>query len=156
MELNREQITTLLHHRAPYLMVDRVSGMDERKIIAKRTFTEEDFFLNGHFPGAPVIPGAIMQEMTTQAAGILLTMYYAPVENYDSDKTKGHAIGVLSRVHYGKYLNFAKPNQELTITAELIEKLDSRFKFKAKITRGNDVIMKNSFTLMNISDDYLF
>lgn len=156
MELNKQQITTLLHHRAPYLMVDRVSGIDERKIIAHRTFTQEDFFVNGHFPGAPVIPGAIMQEMTTQAAGILLTKYHSPVENYDSEKTKGHALGVLSRVHYGKYLNFAKPNQELTITVELLEQVENRFKFKAKITRGDDVIMKNSFTLMNISDEYLF
>lgn len=156
MELNKEQVTTLLHHRAPYLMVDRVSALDERKIIGHRTFTKEDFFVNGHFPGAPVIPGAIMQEMTSQTAGILLTKYYSPVENYDSEKTKGHAIGVLSRVHYGKYLNFAKPNQELTITVELLEQVESRFKFKAKITRGDDVIMKNSFTLMNISDEHLF
>lgn len=157
MKLNIEQIKKLLHHREPYLLIDSVYAMDEKKIFAAKTIDlAKDVFLKGHFPGAPVLPGAMMQEMTTQAAGILLTKYYSPVTDYDSEKTKGHAIGVLSRVHYAKYLNFAKPGDELSIQVDLVEHYENRFKFIAKIVKDETTIMKNSFTLMNISDEYLF
>jgi 3-hydroxyacyl-[acyl-carrier-protein] dehydratase len=145
-----------LHHRKPYLFIDSVMDHSKEHIIAKKTFTAEDFFIDGHFPNAPVIPGAIMQEMTTQAAGLLLTEHYSPIHDYDSNQHKGHAIGVLRAIHNAKYSHFAKPNQELIITVTLIQSIDNAFRFKAKIECNNQKIMSNEFTLVNISDQFLY
>ena len=65
--MNKAEITELLHHRAPYLMVDEVSEISEKEIKTQKLYSEE-FFVPGHFPGASVVPGAMLQEFCTQSA----------------------------------------------------------------------------------------
>ena len=111
--------------------------------------------MKGHFPGSPVVPGAMLQEMTTQAAGLIVTQYHSPVENYDSEVTTGWALGVLRSVENSKFKNFARPHERLVINIELKEKVDNLFYFKGQITKGETLVMNNSFTLMNIEEHKL-
>lgn len=154
--MNISEIQELLHHRSPYLLLDEVKSITKNQIHTNKFLTGDEYFFKGHFPGAPILPGAMMQEMTTQTAGILLTKYYSPVENYNSNTTKGHAIGVLKMVNFAKYKKFARPGDQLEIKAELLDQFDNIFEFKSTITINKNVIMKNSFQLMNISDKHLF
>ncbi len=154
--MNISEIQELLHHRSPYLLLDEVKSITKNQIHTNKFLTGDEYFFKGHFPGAPILPGAMMQEMTTQTAGILLTKYYSPVENYSSNTTKGHAIGVLKKVNFAKYKKFARPGDQLEIKAELLDQFDNIFEFKSTITINKNVIMKNSFQLMNISDKHLF
>ena len=48
--MNTSDITKLLHQREPYLMVSEITECDQKKIIAKKIFSGEEFFLKGHFP----------------------------------------------------------------------------------------------------------
>lgn len=68
-------ITSILPHRYPFLLVDRVLELEPGKRIKayKNVTVNEDFF-NGHFPGHPVMPGVMIIEGMAQAAGIL-TLY---------------------------------------------------------------------------------
>lgn len=152
LSLNKNEILTTLHHRPPYLMVDEVEMVNETKIIAIKHPLLEEHYIQGHFPGAHVVPGAMMQEMSSQAAGILLTKFHSPVENYNSETTKGHALGVLKKVNWAKYKNFAKPGTPIRIEVELKEKVDNLFEFQATLSSDGKWIMKNSFQLINISD----
>ena len=68
-----------LHHRPPYLLVDEVLEHDPHSITAALTSSGNEFYLKGHFPGTPVVPGSMMQEMCTQVAGLLITEHYSPV-----------------------------------------------------------------------------
>jgi len=153
--MNQEEIQILLHHRAPYLLIEKVIDISQDLIITETKLTGEEYFFKGHFPGAPILPGAMMQEMTTQSAGILITKFYSPVSNYNSNATKGHALGVLKKVNFAKYKSFAKPGDTLTIKVSLEDRLENLFNFKAQIFNDNNVIMSNSFQLINISDEYL-
>jgi 3-hydroxyacyl-[acyl-carrier-protein] dehydratase len=63
------EIENLLPHREPFLFVDEIVQADEKKIIAKRVFTEKDFFFKGQFPEYPVVPGVILIETMAQAGG---------------------------------------------------------------------------------------
>tara|TARA_Y100000385_G_C13011861_1_gene602036 strand:- start:495 stop:962 length:468 start_codon:yes stop_codon:yes gene_type:complete len=154
--MNKSEIVKILHHRDPYLLIDEVDTIDQNFIITKKHLTGEEYFFKGHFPGAPVLPGAMMQEMTTQTAGVLITKFYFPGDNYDSTKSKGHALGVLKKVNYAKFKGFAKPGDSLKITVRLVESLENLFEFEADIKLADKVIMKNSFQLINISDEYLY
>ena len=69
-----------LHHRAPYLMVGGIAEIGDRSIQTTTRITDEMDFLRGHFPGSPVVPGAMLQEVTTQSAGILLAARFNPME----------------------------------------------------------------------------
>jgi 3-hydroxyacyl-[acyl-carrier-protein] dehydratase len=141
-----------LHHRPPYLLIQEVSEHSAKTLTALARPTGEEYFLKGHFPGSPVVPGAMLQEMTTQAAGLLITEYHSPVPDYDSEKTKGYALGVLRAVHAAKYKHFARPGDELHIKVDLIDRVDTLFRFKGHILVRDETIMHNEFTLVNIDE----
>jgi 3-hydroxyacyl-[acyl-carrier-protein] dehydratase len=74
--MNREEIKTFLPHREPMLLVDVVHVVkdEDGNSIAKATYhvTGDEYFLKGHFPGNPVVPGVILCEMIGQSAAILM------------------------------------------------------------------------------------
>jgi 3-hydroxyacyl-[acyl-carrier-protein] dehydratase len=149
------EITKLLHHRPPYLVIDQVIDFDETRLHAIKSPDQSEFYLKGHFPNAPIVPGAMMQEMTTQAAGLLIAHFYAPIENYDSEKVRGHALGVLRSIQMAKYKRFARAGDELHIKVKLLENTGTSFLFRGRIERDGELIMANEFALVNISDDKL-
>ncbi|MDR2942996.1 MAG: 3-hydroxyacyl-ACP dehydratase FabZ [Treponema sp.] len=63
------EIENLLPHRDPFLFVDEIIQADKEKIIAKRVFTEKEYFFKGHFPEYPVVPGVILVETMAQSGG---------------------------------------------------------------------------------------
>jgi 3-hydroxyacyl-[acyl-carrier-protein] dehydratase len=144
-----------LHHRPPYLLVDTVLESSAKAMKTLFTPSGEEFFLKGHFPGTPVVPGSMMQEMTTQSAGLLITEYHSPVPDYDSERTRGWALGVLRAVHLAKYKSFARPGEALTIKVELVDQLENSFRFKGRIEKEGACIMFNEFTLVNIDESKL-
>lgn len=66
------QIMTVLPHRYPFLLVDRVVEVEEKRIRAIKNVTFNEPFFNGHFPGQPVMPGVLVVEALAQAGGYLL------------------------------------------------------------------------------------
>ena len=119
--------------------------------------SETDFYLSGHFPGAPVMPGAMMQELTTQSAGVLIAAKYNPMHNYDTSDpfANEYALGVLVKIRRARYRTFARPSDTLTVVVDLNGRLDNLFDFDAKILVDGSIVMQNSFQLMNIKSNVL-
>ncbi len=63
----------MLPHRYPFLLIDKVIELDleGNTIIAKKNMTYNEAFFQGHFPGAPIMPGVLVVEALAQAGGIL-------------------------------------------------------------------------------------
>ena len=147
-----------LHHRPPYLLVDEILEFDETQIQTRKRVTGEEFFLAGHFPGSPIFPGAMLQELTTQSAGILIAAEYNPMPVYDTTDPffNEYALGVLVRVEQARYRSFARPGDVLEVKVVLEERVEQLFDFRATVTRvGGPVIMRNSFQLTNIKSTLL-
>lgn len=141
-----------LHHRAPYLMVDRVVALGPTWVETEKSISGEEPFLAGHFPGAPVFPGAMMQEACTQSAGILIAAKFNPMEQFNTHDAffNPYALGVLVRVKRAKYSGFARPGDILCVRVDLIECLGNVFQFDARISLNKRSIMRATFQLTNI------
>ncbi len=70
--MNKEQIKEFLPHREPMLLVDEIEINENNIGYAKYRVTGEEFFLKGHFPDHPVVPGVILCEIMAQSSGLLL------------------------------------------------------------------------------------
>lgn len=141
-----------LHHRAPYLMVQQIESIEDTAINTSTQLTGDEFFIQGHFPGAPILPGAMMQEMTTQSAGILLAARFNPMEEFNTHDPffNEWALGVLIRVRGAKFLGFARPGDQLKIHVDLVDQIGEVFEFKGQIAVADKTIMTNQFQLANI------
>ena len=68
-----EWILSVLPHRYPILLVDRVLELEpQKRIVAIKNVTFNEPIFNGHFPGRPVFPGVLLIEGMAQAGGLLL------------------------------------------------------------------------------------
>lgn len=70
--LDAMQITKILPHRYPFLMVDRVTKTEGNLITAVKNVSINEPYFQGHFPGHPIMPGVLQLEAIAQAAGILM------------------------------------------------------------------------------------
>lgn len=70
--LTNIEISEILPHRYPMLLVDRVLEIEgEERIVGVKNVTINEPFFNGHFPGAPVMPGVLIIEAMAQCGAIL-------------------------------------------------------------------------------------
>ena len=70
--MNKEEIMKILPHRDNMLLVEE-AYLDGDTAHGKYTVRGDEFFLRGHFPGNPVVPGVILCEMLAQSACVLLS-----------------------------------------------------------------------------------
>ena len=110
------KIFSLLPHRYPFLLVDRVLDykvMDYLTAIKNVTINEPTF--TGHFPGNPIMPGVLMLEALAQACGILASLSCAPKEGYE-------VLHFFAGIDNAKFKQVVTPGDQLRLEVKLLGK----------------------------------
>ncbi len=80
--LDIHQIMNILPHRPPFLLVDKILELSEDHVVGLKNVTMNEPFFEGHFPGAPVMPGVLQIEAMAQAGGVLILSTVDNPEEY--------------------------------------------------------------------------
>ena len=73
MEIDYKEILEIMPHRYPFLLVDRILECEEgKRVVGIKNVTFNEPFFQGHFPGAPVMPGVLIIEAMAQVGAVLL------------------------------------------------------------------------------------
>jgi len=99
-------ITRMLPHRYPFLLVDKVLAMDETGIVGLKNVTMNEPFFQGHFPGNPVMPGVLQIEAMAQVGGIFALSQVPDPENYSTYFMKIDGVKFKQKVLPGDTLIF--------------------------------------------------
>jgi 3-hydroxyacyl-[acyl-carrier-protein] dehydratase len=109
--LDAEQIQRLIPHRPPFLLVDTVIEIESGKRIVglKHVSVERDGFLQGHFPGYPVMPGVLIVEALAQAGAVLVMQ----------DSSHAGKIPYFARIDNCRFRQQVRPGDTLRLEVEV-------------------------------------
>jgi beta-hydroxyacyl-ACP dehydratase FabZ len=129
--LDVQEISQLLPHRYPMLMVDRIVEINDESIVGVKNVTVNEPHFRGHFPGFPVMPGVLIIEAMAQVAGILVGKL-AP-------HTRGK-IMFLASVEEAKFRKPVVPGDQLRIEMKLLRLKYSVAKMKGLATVDGQLV----------------
>lgn len=134
--LNREQINQLIPQSPPFLLLDEVMDSTADSLLASYTFSQNEEFLKGHFPGDPIIPGVLLCECCLQAGAVWMAM-----QNTLPKASKA----IVTKMDKVKFKNFLRPEEKIHILVSKIESIDNYTLMKGKISKNDSLVMSLEF-----------
>lgn len=134
-DLNK--IKEIIPHREPFLFLDEIIFLEPgKKVIAKKTITNEEFWVKGHFPNFAVCPGVISIEMLAQAGAVCIL---AVPEN----KGKIALFGGIDKARFKRQIF---PGEEVLLTVDIIKQVGAIGIGKAVAKVGEEIAVLAQIT----------
>jgi 3-hydroxyacyl-[acyl-carrier-protein] dehydratase len=134
--MNREEIKTFLPHREPMLLLDEAELDENGNALGRYTVRGDEWFLQGHFPGNPVVPGVVLCEIIAQTAGVLLrdmlpgkTTLYAGMDNV-------------------RFRHMVRPGETVNVTCRITRSVANVYVIAGEATVSDAPCASGVFTLM--------
>lgn len=143
--LGVREIKSILPHRYPLLMLDRVELLGECQAVAIKNLTVNELFFQGHFPNHPIMPGVLQLEAMRQLGELLTRPTLDPTGSADV------YMRIAEKVKFRKPVN---PGDRLKIEVEVLEYGDNDAVIKATTSTNSGVSCEAKITLSVRMRDY--
>ncbi len=108
--LGREEIEQILPHRDPFLLIDEVIELEPgERVVARKTVRPDEWYLSGHFPGRPVMPGVLIVEALAQTGAVAVL----------SEEQNRGKLALFAGIDDVRFKRIVEPGEELELICEL-------------------------------------
>jgi 3-hydroxyacyl-[acyl-carrier-protein] dehydratase len=108
--LGRDEIEAILPHRPPFLLIDEVVELEPgSRVVARKHVRDDEFWISGHFPGRPVMPGVLIVEAMAQTGAVAVL----------SEEENRGRIAFFAGIDDVRFKRIVEPGDELELECEL-------------------------------------
>lgn len=137
--LDIQQILSMLPHRYPFLLVDRVLELEPGvRIKAYKNVTFNENFFQGHFPGQPIMPGVLIMEALAQAGGLFVVQSLGI--------TAENKLFLFTGIESAKFRRPVVPGDQLMLEAEVMRRKMNIWKMQGRATVNGELVAEGVFS----------
>jgi beta-hydroxyacyl-ACP dehydratase FabZ len=145
--LDVREIAARLPHRYPFLLVDRVIGLERGvRLAAVKNVTANEPFFPGHFPGRPVMPGVLLCEALVQAGGLLASLS-------EDDGGRPRRV-VLAGIERARFRRKVEPGDRLLLEVELVHYRKPLWRMRGRALVEGELAAEADFLTMEVGDEF--
>jgi 3-hydroxyacyl-[acyl-carrier-protein] dehydratase len=133
----REEIERILPHREPFLLIDEVLELEPgARVVARKTVREDEWYLAGHFPGRPVMPGVLIVEAMAQTGAVAVL----------SEPENRGRLALFAGIDDVRFKRIVEPGDELELRCDLERVRGPIGRGKASARVGGELAARGTLT----------
>ncbi|HYY63829.1 MAG TPA: 3-hydroxyacyl-ACP dehydratase FabZ [Gaiellaceae bacterium] len=137
LPLDRAAIEAILPHREPFLLIDEVLELvPGERVVARKTVRDDEWYLRGHFPGRPVMPGVLIVEAMAQTGAVAVLA---------EEENRGR-IALFAGIDDTRFKRIVEPGDELELECTLEQVRGPIGKGKARATVDGELAARGTLT----------
>jgi 3-hydroxyacyl-[acyl-carrier-protein] dehydratase len=137
LPLDRAGIEAILPHREPFLLIDEVLELEPgARVLARKRVREDEWYLRGHFPGRPVMPGVLIVEAMAQTGAVAVL----------SEEENRGRLALFAGIDDTRFKRIVEPGDELELECTLEQVRGPVGKGKARATVDGDLAARGTLT----------
>ena len=137
LPLDRAGIEAILPHREPFLLIDEVLELvPGERVVALKRVREDEWYLRGHFPGRPVMPGVLIVEAMAQTGAVAVL----------SEEENRGRIALFAGIDDTRFKRIVEPGDELQLECTLEQVRGPIGKGRARATVDGQLAARGTLT----------
>lgn len=142
--LGKREIEQILPHRDPFLLLDEVTELEPGvRVVARKRVREDEWYLPGHFPGRPIMPGVLMVEAMAQTGAVAVL----------SDEAHRGKLALFAGIDDVRFKRIVEPGDELELVCELERMRGPIGRGKATASVDGQLAVRGTLTFAVTEDD---
>jgi 3-hydroxyacyl-[acyl-carrier-protein] dehydratase len=137
LPLSKREIEEILPHRDPFLLLDEVTELEPGvRVVARKRVRDDEWYLAGHFPGRPIMPGVLMVEAMAQTGAVAVL----------ADEANRGKLALFAGIDDVRFKRIVEPGDELELTCELERVRGPIGRGKATAAVGDELAARGTLT----------